>query len=546
MTVSTNLTTLHDCDADAGFTELPAPHSGGAAPALDEENYIQNNTLPASVSQATSVADLQEAGFQYTNGTTFTLGNANDVFLVWSYYSAPTNLYPWASGGLRLGIGTEDNLYLYNAGGNNFGNYPYGGWQNTAIDPDLTADQNIGTPAGATFDSVCILPYVYNSVSKGNPTAMDVIRYGRGDIVVTGTETFTSMAAANDAVAARWGLFQSKGGSDYSSKGLVSLGTDATSVSITDSNKSIKIEDTPRVSAGFNKIELRNAASVLDWTAITISGVATSITGSAPVSPGDFEIVNCSSALLKNCTFSDLGTLKFHANATVTSGTARNCQTITQLGATFTSYKIDKSESATAFIADDIDLVTGCEFISTATTGYHAVDLGTISANTTVSWNNTLTSIGTEWDGVSGTTVGVSGTANDAIVVSVDTGITLTINVDGGTIPNVQNTGLGTIIIQSSVPISVTVYKEDGVTVLSGASVFIKLITGDGGTVILNGITNASGILSGSYGGATPVSVDSVVSAVRSGSNEVPYQDYVLGGQIDSSGYSATAIMQED
>lgn len=332
-----NLSTF--TDAESGFagaySELPAPHSSGAAPAVDTENYIQG---VQSASQATGQATGTGAGFQYVDtGTPISL-TAGQVVLAWTFYAAPTNLETWANGGARLGIGTEDNLFLYNIMGSNFGNYPYGGWQCTAVDPSLTQDAAVGTPSGTTHTAVCFLPNILTKITKGTPQVMDVIRFGTAEIQVTGTETFDSIATANDASTARWGMFQASS-AGFNWKGKLTLGTAATALSMTSSNRAITLEDTPRVIAGFNKIEVNNNATSLTWSSISISGVETSITGSAPVSQGDYEEIDSPTVSMDSCTFTDLGTFSFNTAtnpSTLTSCTFRRCGTISPNGATIT------------------------------------------------------------------------------------------------------------------------------------------------------------------------------------------------------------------
>ena len=85
-------------------------------------------------------------------------------------------------------------------------------------------------------------------------------------------------------------------------------------------------------------------------------------------------------------------------------------------------------------MVSNLNIITGCTFNSNGTG--HAVDLGTISANQTLNWDNN----DTDYAAANGAT------GNETILVSVDSGVTLTINVsDTGTVPTYYNTGLGTV-----------------------------------------------------------------------------------------------------
>ncbi len=120
---------------------------------------------------------------------------------------------------------------------------------------------------------------------------------------------------------------------------------------------------------------------------------------------------------------------------------------------------------------------------------------------------------------------------------------TLTINATGSSLTaGDPGTGNGQTNVQASVPVSVTATKDG--TPVEGAAVYLKTT---GGTEVLNGLTNASGVLSGTFSGSTPASIDSDVSGVKASSGPIPYQYFPLGGTIESgTGYSASALLVED
>ena len=94
------------------------------------------------------------------------------------------------------------------------------------------------------------------------------------------------------------------------------------------------------------------------------------------------------------------------------------------------SNSINGSTGVTSTISSSLDYIATNKYNSSGSN--HAVDLGIISANTTMSWNNIDT----------GFTDASSG--NETIKVSVDSGFTLTINVaSGASTPSVYNVGLG-------------------------------------------------------------------------------------------------------
>lgn len=490
-TYATDLSILTACDTATGWSELPSPHAAGAAPDLDEENYFHN---AASVSQGTGQATGQGAGIQFDNGSALTWTTASNwVVMFWAYYAAPTNLLVWASGGLRLGVGSADNnAKMFNAMGNNFGKYPYGGWQNTAIDPEFSAvDQTIGT-VGTGYQNFAVLPNITAKITKGSPLAVDILRYGRGELQVTGTSaTFTGMATANDnATTARWGLFQSEGGSNFSWKGLMSLGLTGTLVTFSDSDKAIQLEDTPRVLAGFNKIEINHVDSSVTLTAVNISGRQTSITGSAPVSSGDFEVIDNATIDIDSCTFTDLGTFVFNSGTnsnTIDTTIFRRCKKVTQGSASFTGNTFDAPNvavSTAGFSADDLDTITNCDFISSGTG--HAVELTDLGDGSLI-WDNTLSGYDA---GVAGSPVTPTNTGDEAIWVNVGSG-TVTIGISStGTTPSIRSAGATVNIVANQVTVEINnvsegtacivIADETAGTITKGDVIFEKLADSGG------------------------------------------------------------------
>lgn len=543
---STDLNVLSACDAVTGWSELAAPHASGSAPAADTENYFHNSI---SVSQATGQATGTGAGIQYLHGSALTwTASSNWVFLAWVYYAAPTNLLSWASGGVRIGIGDADNVGdVYNAMGNDFGTYPYGGWQNTAIDPEFaTPDATIGT-VGTGYQNFVVLPNITAKITKGAPLAVDVVRYGRGQLLSTGTGcTFTGMATDNDnATSGRWGLFAAQAGS-YLWKGLLQFGEAATSCTFTDDNKIVRLEDTPRVLAGFNAIEIYHTSSDITFDAITILGVQTSITGSAPVSQGDFEVVDNATVVVTGCLFVDMGTFIFNDGTnpnTVTDTVFRRCRQVTQTGSTITGCTFDSSNSTTSLVVDDITGVTGNTFISD--TANHAVDLGAFTLDETITWNNELSGYVT---GVTSATtdaaITTDDTTNAAILCNVSSLKKLIINVaTGATVPSIKNAGAGDVAVNSSVTLTVTVVDSANVAI-TGSQVRIEET--DGTTVDEGAASTGAGsnVFVGSFSGTTPINV--IIKVRRSSTGSTRYIPVRTAGQITSGGLTTTVSMATD
>ncbi len=426
---TTDLTDIADLDSTGGTAVEPDTlYSGGRSPVEDDTDFPIQGSVHASLTlNAVAKGGILVPGNSWTYA-------AGDYIFGWVIWLAPSTINTYANGGLSILLGSSATVFnVYYIGGSDRSPNPYGGWQNVAILPTMTPNESAGTPTayhyvGAAVD--CI-----SKVSKGNPLGFDVFRYGRGEILVDGGSsgdgyaTFAGMASANDNNSNMWGLFQSIDGG-YRWKGLMSFGSGSLTEFV-DANASIVIDNTEWVSADFNRIEVSNASSVLDWTAVNITSLGTT-------SKGEFEMLDNSAVSMTSCTFTDMGTFVFQSNAEPITTTFRRCGLVTQGGAPFTSCTFDEPSGTVGLLVNSINIVTKSTFNSDGTG--HAVNLGTISADVSVNWDNYE----------SGYASSDGSTGNETILVSVDNGITLTINVQSGaSTPTIMNTGSGTVDVVS-------------------------------------------------------------------------------------------------
>jgi hypothetical protein len=172
---------------------------------------------------------------------------------------------------------------------------------------------------------------------------------------------------------------------------------------------------------------------------------------------------------------------------------------------------------------DDLD---DCTFISDGTG--HAVDLGTISSNTSMSWNCTAT-------GYAATN---GSTGNEILLVNVASGVTLTIN-SSGTTPTYYNTGTGTVtVVSGAVTVKVTAATTSG-TKVQGARVYLKKVTG--GAVVLNGLTDVNGVVQDTA--YTYTADEDVTGWIRKSTSSPLYKEAPLSGTITSTGFSTTGVL---
>lgn len=423
-------------------------------------------------------------GLFYTTTEPADFVDGTDCIFGWFKFFAPNATGTKTSGsGIEMFVGsTSGNFNRYYIAGSD--TYAYGGWKNfvvnpntTAVTPSNTQGSPNGTHNGAGFGAT--LSY---GIAKGNSYNIDIIRYGRGEVIITdgdlgnGYANFDDLATTNDnSTTAQWGLFQDVGGS-FLWKGLMTLGVSGTPVDFRHSNRTITIDNTEFVQSDFNKVEINDATSNVEWTGITITSLST-------VSRGDFECVDNATVDLTECTFVDMGTFTLQSNTSSTDNVWRRCGLITQGGATITGGTIQNSVSTTAAILSSqstIGSITDVSFIRTTGTT-NAVDLGNLDGTvTSINWDgNQLTGYGTQTAGNN-----ISSTANGAIALNFQTNFTFTINiVNGATTPTVEISGTGTVNIVAAVTVNINGLKDNSE---------VRVYTA-GTTTELNGVESVSG-----------------------------------------------------
>jgi len=460
-----------DESSDAGYDD--------AGSMVDDSNLYYINTECVS-------AQFTKSGIGSiigSLGTTITVPT-DGAILMHHLWAAPPALATFANGGMRMLIGDSlGDFDVYYTSGSDKAPAPEGGWATFAVDPSQT-------PQGTTVGTPTVISYVGAAVSataqaRGNPHAVQAIRYGRCEQEYTIGDSgdpakFSGYAAIDSTSTTRYNLLQPiKGG--YQLRGLASFGTTATAVFFDDANINISLADDINVSANFNRFEVNNSGSLVKMTAISISALGTT-------SKGRFVVVDDAVVEKTSCTFTDMDYFTYQSNSILLSTTYRRCGLITQGSAAFTSCTFDKPSGAVGMSANNLSDVTKCTFNSDGTG--HAVDMGTISSDLSANWDNFE----------SGYTDSSSG--DETILVSVDSGITLTINVQtGASTPYYYNTGTGTVSIVSG-SVSINIHVEDqSATDLQGALVYIDEDLEAAGNII-NTSTNATGDVATSYSGA--------------------------------------------
>jgi len=454
---STDLAIHDDATSAANFSEPTGMTDLDGSGVDDTDLAIYGTQCVSESMRKTALGALVTGPAARTLGT-------NEAFFVWFKWFAPNSLANKANGGIRVLIGnTTANYYGWYVDGAD--TYQYGGWKNYCVDPRFTNDaqQQQGTP-NTTYQQVGIgVNCPIDTPQKGNSYTIDIIRYGRGQLLITdgdgtlGYANFDSAALFNDSVNGRYGLFQDQGGS-YLWKGLLSLGSSTTAVDFRDQNVTINIDNTEYVDSDFNRIEISNAGSNVEWTGISISSLSAR-------ARGNLQMVDGAAVSMNGCNFNDMGYFNYNriSNVVNVSSTSfRRCNVVRQGGATFTDCVFeDTNDSAYALhVSDsgnDLSLISGCTFTARdqGLGANHAIRLGPVNQTKTISLDNVTLEGYTA--GATGTFNGVTGGDSAAIEVGVTTGNTLTINVvNGSTTPSIQNTDTGTVVVQAAVTVSIT------------------------------------------------------------------------------------------
>lgn len=435
-----DLTDISLADEASGWVELTGTDGAGESYSASGTPAYQDNEYPYiqgsyAVTQDTSKTNAV-GSIAYSSGG-ITIPTDGAVF-VWQNYSSPFALGTYAQGGFRICIGSGlSDFDIWYVGGQDKESYPYGGWVNHVVNPTVTADDTAGTPT-ATLDYVGSAVYYLSGPGKGEPHQVDAMRYGRGSAIFEYGEAadyanIAGFATQNDNNNNRWGLIQATPGG-YLWKGRMQLGSASNAVDFRDSNVTIFIAWTPKVTANFNTIEVLNASSNIEMTGFTF--ICLDPSGTA--SKGRWITTNDATIALTNCTFVDMATFVFDSNSTIDGVKFTRCGQVTQGGGDFDNCVFDESTAAVALLVDNPDNIDDCTFNSDGTG--HAIQLTSACAGNSY----TLTNL---W--VSGYASSDGSTGNE--VIYNDSGGAVTINVDGGSgVSNISvrnGTGASTTLV---------------------------------------------------------------------------------------------------
>ena len=387
-----DLTTIANGDEAAGWTVFSTNQQG--TPSYQDSDYPYIQGQYAVTQTCSKTKTLGNLG--YDNGSTITLP-VDGAFLVWQLFASPFAIDDYAGtvttyGGMHILIGSStSNFGWWDVGGSDKTPNPYGGFQCHAVNTTVTADRQTGTPTADQVVGAGVAQTAYPS--KGEPHAVDAMRWGRCSAIFSGGDTttpatFSGFALRNDAQGNRWGLIQETAGG-YLWQGHMQIGDTpaASACRFEDSNTTIFVKWTPKVTRRFNKIEIINSNSYVDWEGITFQ-----VLDITTKSRGWLKMTDPATLYFTSCSFTDMDKFIFNYSSnpceiSLTSFT--RCGTITQGGASFDGCTISNSTSAIALSADNLETITNCDFISDGTG--HAIELTVSGDGDLVFDGNTFT-----------------------------------------------------------------------------------------------------------------------------------------------------------
>ena len=466
---ATNLTDLYTT-GNGNFDAL-----GGGAAGLNTETdfFIQGTDCKSKNAWNNAIK-----GLIHDNGTGFTVPTTGGI-IVWGYYSAVGSLEVKdpggtpSNGGVMVVEGSDSGDYnRYNVAGSD--TITFDSWVPYVVDPNTaTADDSVGTPDGTEqwIGLECNLP-TSSGPTKGAPIAVDAMRYGRCDLEYTdgdvgnGYNTFELADATANSNTNRWGVLEFRAGT-YSMQGFHSFGTATTSVDFRDSNVVLFIRDTQYVASGFNRIEILNSSSNVDWENISISALGTQSPGTFVHTAGTWDCILCQ--------FIDVGTFSLLATTVMNNCSFRGTGIITAPGSDLQGSSISGFEGTTDTsplvwnVATDPDGKLDDMSFTKGTASTHAIELG-LTSPTSVTMRDI------DFSGYN-----ASNAQTDSTFHVKRTSGTVTINIAGGS-GNVsyKTDGAVVTVVQDPVTTEITVKDATDFSAIQNARVAVAASDGTG------------------------------------------------------------------
>lgn len=582
---------IDTADTVANWTAVKITSGGQAPTAIAADAAFEGTNNVTCRSDNKRVYMYTDIGAGNTLDFTASGNAEGEQIYIWVNFLASSLLASQSVGGLGVFLesstpsSTQYHLWYF------YGNDNYnGGWKRLVLDPTKTASASNGTAIDLTAIRYIGAFAQTTATAKFDNFVVDQCAVGKG-LIITGTSTLGLMEELlTDEETNRHGVLTSinDSGTAYELAGTLTLGDNVGIVAsnISDEDSKIFIAEPLYYQASVK------AAAPLTFAGISVVGNGTGNTdvvigqqvGTTQGRNGialigndtytfDFDTDDAAveSSDWFGCSYENLtGTLNLDGSHNFDSATMVSCaglnvataMTINNL-TSVTSGKITLNGSAklknsliinnsnskscsTSTLAN----ITGNDFTSDGSN--HAVDLGTIGSDQTMTWDNLEGSYVT---GSSGTNVGVTPTGNETILVSVSSGFTLTINIaTGASIPSVADAGTGGQVDVVSGQVTTLVVVKDGSnsppTLITDSLVNVIIEAAAGGplavgTDIIKGFTDVNGEIQDVRSLASNQPITGWARKGSSGSTY--YKQADISSTIDSSnGVTITVLMQLD
>jgi hypothetical protein len=544
---ATNLATFH---LEGAANDIAAIGGGGAGLGDPETDFFIQGV--DCLSKAGWTNDIK--GFIVDNdGNADIIVPTDGAIIFFAKYDAQGSLDTQLNGGFQCIHGNTDSAFdhLYIGGKNTIA---FNSWVPYVIDPGTaTFDAQTGGGASGTHRWVGILANLptTSGPTKGNPIAIDSIRYGRCDIEYTlgdtgggGPASFGGAEAVGNVVGTRWGLLELLDGA-YQIQGFHSIGTVGTAVDFRDSDKVLfwrKQElnlTNDVISTAFNRVEIINSGTICQWTNIIWSALGTRSKGTFVHTAGTCD--------LDVCQFFDWDTFTFLTAANLTGCVFSRCGVITAPASIMTG---------TSILLSTVAADTGALVYNSATNpngkldnmtfeqgaaDHHAIDFGTAVVDditlTGIAFNGFTETAGDDTDGAALRFLAASGSLTCSLV-----GCTV-----GGVAASAANffkddaAGIAVTLVFDTIPLKVTVTDATSGDPITDARVYLHK-EGDTGTVYFEDETDVNGEVNDAI--AYPGDTD-VVGWARQ--FDISGNDYVqknIAGTITDTGLSIAVALE--
>jgi hypothetical protein len=455
-TVTNRLTRINDAEGTITTANIP---SGGAGAGANTDIFLQGAQSLGRRQTTTGAA----AGFVLVDDADNNVSAASVHVGFWFWVTQYAILDD-----VRLvfgtGTGTPANHDIHF--------FPYtteypnlGGWVRAWVDVSRTPDVTGGTGLNESQLRSYGIQVSFTTTPGGTSPNLiiDSADYTDGGhaLELTGTSgVWLDFATSDENTTNQYGVFRRVGGV-YNCFARVQLGTNASSLVFSDSNKTIVFPQQALVEDTFMGINcnLGNASTDID--------IITTVFSSAGSKQGDFVVSGTSGSLLiDGCSFNSIRIVTLTSATTLTNSVFNLSGPVTQSGANISTCTFNSSTGTTALIANDLDLVDDCTFISDGTG--HAVELTTLGDGT-MEWRNNLTG----YAGSNGST------GNEALYVNVASG-SITINVAAGySTPSVRTAGATVTVVAGAVTVQARAVTSAGAPI-QNARVILKASDGTG------------------------------------------------------------------